>query len=238
MEIKSSAHILVVDDDLRLRSLVEAHLRQVGFTVDGVRDGQGLDHKLHGGEVDLIILDLGLPDEDGLQICQRLRLTYDTPILILTARGEEEDRLPGLEMGADDYLSKPFHPRELIARVQAILRRTKPMNRGRQHADEPEICMKGAFVVDTRRQKILWRGEPLELSQADFQTLSTLIKHEGQPLSRERLMLLSRGRTYASDDRSIDMQISRLRKLLDSKTDGAQHIRTVWGSGYMFLSEP
>ncbi len=238
MESKLPVRILVVDDDLRLRSLVEAHLRQVGFTVEGVRDGQALDHHLLNANVDLIILDLGLPDEDGLQICKRLRLTRDTPILILTARGDEVDRILGLEMGADDYLPKPFHPRELIARVQAILRRTKSLNMSSTKVEAFERLTKGPFEVDMHRQQIRWHGDILALSRADFLMLSTLIKHEGQSLSRERLLALTRGRSYASDDRTIDVQISRLRKILDTKAGGAQHIRTVWGHGYMFLAEP
>ena len=228
--------ILVVDDDLRLRSLVESHLQGFGFAVRGINDGRQIDSLLAETPVDLIILDLGLPHEDGLQICRRLRQHHEVPILMLTARGDEIDRILGLEMGADDYLAKPFHPRELVARIQAILRRTRAAVPRPEAVAAPFQC--GPFTVDTSRQEIQLDGQVLSLTSAEFQTLATLIQHEGQPLTREKLMWLTRGRQLESDDRSIDMQISRLRRLLDSTPGRPRHIRTVWGHGYLFVAEP
>ncbi len=228
--------ILVVDDDLRLRSLVESHLQGFGFAVRSINDGRQIDSLLAETPVDLIVLDLGLPHEDGLQICRRLRQHHDVPILMLTARGDEIDRILGLEMGADDYLAKPFHPRELVARIQAILRRTRAIVSHPETGMPPFQC--GPFTVDMSRQEIQLDGQALSLTSAEFQTLATLIQHEGQPLTREKLMWLTRGRQLESDDRSIDMQISRLRRLLDSTPGRPRHIRTVWGHGYLFVAEP
>ena len=228
--------ILVVDDDLRLRSLVESHLQGFGFAVRGISDGRQIETLLAETTIDLIVLDLGLPYEDGLQICRRLRQHHDVPILMLTARGDEIDRILGLEMGADDYLAKPFHPRELVARIQAILRRTGTAVPRPEAVTAPFQC--GRFTVDMGRQEIQLGGQTLSLTSAEFQTLATLIQHEGQPLTREKLMWLTRGRQLESDDRSIDMQISRLRRLLDSSPGRPRHIRTVWGHGYLFVAEP
>lgn len=234
MVMKNKARILIIDDDLRLRSLVESHLKGYGFMVQGMGDGRQIEAALEENPVDLVILDLGLPHEDGLQICQRLRQQRDVPILMLTARGDEVDRILGLEMGADDYLAKPFHPRELVARIQAILRRV----RGPAPRTTPASFQKGAFQVDMSRQEIRHGDKLIPLTSAEFSTLATLIQHEGQPLTREKLMWLTRGRQLEADDRSIDMQISRLRRLLDKGPGRPRYIRTVWGHGYLFVAEP
>ncbi len=234
--MENKARILVIDDDLRLRSLVESHLKGYGFVVQGMGDGRQIEASLAENPVDLIILDLGLPHEDGLQICRRLRQQHDVPILMLTARGDEVDRILGLEMGADDYLAKPFHPRELVARIQAILRRVRgsaPRTSGVTASFE-----KGPFRVDMSRQEVHLHDQLISLTSAEFLTLATLIQHEGQALTREKLMWLTRGRQLEADDRSIDMQISRLRRLLDKGPGRPRHIRTVWGHGYLFVAEP
>ncbi len=234
--MENKQHILVVDDDLRLRSLVESHLKGYGFAVQGMSDGRQIEAILEASPVDIIILDLGLPHEDGLQICRRLRQHHDVPILMLTARGDEVDRILGLEMGADDYLAKPFHPRELIARIQAILRRVHGNPTRASSSSGP--FQRGPFAVDMSRQEIHHHNEKMALTSAEFLTLAALIQHEGQPLTREKLMWLTRGRQLEADDRSIDMQISRLRRLLDKSPGRPRHIRTVWGHGYLFVAEP
>ena len=233
---QSKGYILVVEDDLRLRSLVQSHLRSYAFSVQGLGDGRQVERVLAESPIDLIVLDLGLPGDDGLQICQRLRQKYPVPILMLTARGEELDRILGLEMGADDYLAKPFHPRELLARIQAVLRRTRGAAMPIPRADEP--CRVGPFSVDRKRQEISLDDKRLELSIAEFATLAALIGHEGQVLWREKLLRLTRQRPHSPNDRSIDMQISRLRRLLGDDRRENRHIRTVWGRGYLFVAEP
>jgi two-component system phosphate regulon response regulator OmpR len=233
---ESKGHILVVEDDLRLRTLVESHLRSYAFSVQGLNDGRQVERVVTESPVDLIVLDLGLPGEDGLQVCQRLRQKHPVPILMLTARGDELDRILGLEMGADDYLAKPFHPRELLARIQAILRRTRGPALPIAAVDEPRKV--GPFRVDRKRQEIFLEERLLELSTAEFNTLAAFIDHEGQVLSRERLLRLTRQRLHDPDDRSIDMQISRLRRLLGDDRRENRHIRTVWGRGYLFVAEP
>lgn len=234
--MQSKGHILVVEDDLRLRTLVESHLRSYAFSVQGLSDGRQVEHVLAESPIDLIVLDLGLPGEDGLQICQRLRQKHPVPILMLTARGDELDRILGLEMGADDYLAKPFHPRELLARIQAVLRRTRGSAIPIAPAEEPRKV--GPFRVDRKRQEIFLEERYLELSTAEFNTLAALIDHEGQVLSRETLLRLTRQRLHDPEDRSIDMQISRLRRLLGDDRRENRHIRTVWGRGYLFVAEP
>ncbi len=233
---QSKGYILVVEDDLRLRSLVQSHLRSYAFSVQGLGDGRQVERVLAESAIDLIVLDLGLPGDDGLQICRRLRQKCSVPILMLTARGDELDRILGLEMGADDYLAKPFHPRELLARIQAILRRTRapalPLAR------VEESCEVGPFRVDRRRQEIFLQEKRLELSTAEFNTLAALIDHDGQVLSREKLLRLTRQRSHDPEDRSIDMQISRLRRLLGDDRRENRHIRTVWGRGYLFVADP
>lgn len=229
-------HILVVEDDLRLRSLLESHLRSFGFAVQGQATGQGIKDILREGKIDLLVLDLGLPKEDGLQICQRIRRDSQIPILILTARNDELDRILGLEMGADDYLTKPFHPRELIARIQAILRRTRASAPSSREAPAEQII--GPFRIDRARQEIFLNDRLLELTTNEFLTLAVLIEHEGQILSREKLLWLTRQRNLDPEDRSIDMQISRLRRLLGDDQREQRRIRTVWGRGYLFVAEP
>jgi two-component system phosphate regulon response regulator OmpR len=233
---QSKGHILVVEDDVRLRGLVESHLRSYAFSVQGLGDGRQVERVLAESAIDLIVLDLGLPGDDGLQICRRLRQQCAVPILMLTARGDELDRILGLEMGADDYLAKPFHPRELVARIQAILRRTR--GPAPPPARVEESCKVGPFRVERRRQEIFLEERRLDLSTAEFNTLAVLIDHEGQVLSREKLLRLTRQRSHDPEDRSIDMQISRLRRLLGDDRRENRHIRTVWGRGYLFVAEP
>ncbi|MBU2753272.1 response regulator [Acidithiobacillus sp. CV18-2] len=228
--------ILVVEDDLRLRSLLESHLRAFGFAVQSRPDGQGLERILQERATDLLVLDLGLPKEDGLQICQRIRRDSQIPILILTARNDELDRILGLEMGADDYLTKPFHPRELVARIQAILRRTRSSSMTTLEKSGEQIV--GPFRLDRGRQEIFLHGKQLELSTSEYLTLAVLIEHEGQVLSREKLLWLTRQRSLDPEDRSVDMQVSRLRRLLGDDQREQRHIRTVWGRGYLFVAEP
>lgn len=230
--------ILVVDDDERIRDLLRRYLTQEGF-IAIVADGATAMTKVMQREgVDLLILDLMMPGEDGLSICKRLRAQGDrTPIIMLTAKGDEMDRIVGLELGADDYLAKPFNPRELLARIQAVLRR-RPATElpGAPSAEEGTVQF-GAFTLDLG-QRTLRRGhQDVPLTTGEFAMLKTLVRHPRIPLTRERLAQLARGRELEAHDRSLDVQISRLRKLIEDDPSSPHHIQTVWGVGYVFIPD-
>jgi two-component system phosphate regulon response regulator OmpR len=230
--------ILVVDDDQRLRDLLTRYLGEQKFEVRAVRDAPEMDKYLARERYDLMVLDLMLPGEDGLAICRRLRATGTAPaIIMLTAKGDEVDRIVGLEMGADDYLPKPFNPRELVARIHAVLRR-KPKS-GVPGAPDAESGPHrfGAFEFDTATRELKKDGKPVSLTSGEYSVLRVLVQHPRQPLSRDKLMELARGREYEVFDRSIDVQISRLRKLIEEDPAKPRHIQTVWGHGYVFVPD-
>lgn len=229
--------ILIVDDDLRLRELLQRYLTEQGFNVRSVADSTEMDKWLTREHMDLVVLDLMLPGEDGLSICRRLRsLDATLPILMLTARGDEIDRIIGLEMGADDYLAKPFNPRELLARINAVLRRHVRPPPG-SPAQTGEAFHFGGFSFDAVTRSLSKNGEPIALTSGEFSLLKTLIDHARQPLSRDRLMQLARGRELDVYDRSIDVQISRLRRILEPDATKPRYIQTVWGFGYVFVPD-
>jgi two-component system, OmpR family, phosphate regulon response regulator OmpR len=227
--------VVVVDDDPKLRELLNRYLTEQGMDVVLAADGPALNKLLLKEPFSLIILDLMLPGEDGLSIMRRLRGANDpTPIILLTAKGEDIDRIIGLEMGADDYLAKPFNPRELLARINAVLRR-KPAD---QAASTPETGSVefGPFKLDLATRILTKDGAPMTLTTGEYALLKILVRHAGQPLSREKLMILARGREYDSFDRSLDVQVSRLRKLLEADPANPRYLQTVWGVGYVFLT--
>src|SRR6185295_18703301 len=208
--------ILVVDDDLRLRDLLQRYLTEQGFSVATVSDAPGMDKALGRERFDLLVLDLMLPGEDGLSVCRRLRGTRNTiPIIMLTAKGEDVDRIVGLEMGADDYLAKPFNPRELVARINAVLRRRAAPTPPGAPATEVEVVSFGGMTVNLATRTLEREGKALSLTTGEFALLKVLVTHPRTPLSRDKLMELARGREYEVFDRSIDVQISRLRKLIE-----------------------
>jgi two-component system phosphate regulon response regulator OmpR len=229
--------LLVVDDDLRLRDLLSRYLTEQGFAVDVAPDAPAMDRQLGRNRYDLIVLDLMLPGEDGLAICRRLRGTgNDIPIVMLTARGDEVDRIVGLEMGADDYLPKPFNPRELLARINAVLRRKSSLPASAPASDEAVVEF-GAYRLDLATRELSNAGKPVPLTSGEFALLKVLVKHPRHPLSREKLMELARGREHEAFDRSIDVQVSRLRKLLEQDPGNPRFIQTVWGFGYVFVPD-
>ncbi|MCC6610648.1 MAG: two-component system response regulator OmpR [Burkholderiales bacterium] len=230
--------ILVVDDDPRLRDLLQRYLGEQGFAVRTASDGHAMDKQLAHERFDLMVLDLMLPGEDGLSICRRLRGTKNTiPIIMLTAKGEDVDRIVGLEMGADDYLPKPFNPRELVARVHAVLRRrTAPAPPGAP-TDEAGPVSFGGMTVDLARRTLTKHGQEVALTTGEFALLKVLVTHPRTPLSRDKLMELARGREYEVFDRAIDVQVSRLRKLVEPDPGKPVYIQTVWGFGYMFVPD-
>ena len=230
--------ILVVDDDQRLRELLVRYLGEQGFEVRAVSDAAGMDKQLARDRYDLIVLDLMLPGEDGLAICRRLRSQNSGPaIVMLTAKGDDVDRIVGLEMGADDYLPKPFNPRELVARINAVLRRRQPGGPPGSPAAQIEIHRFGAFELNLATRSLARDDKDVPLTTGEFSVLKVLVQHPRQPLSRDKLMELARGREYEVFDRSIDVQISRLRKIVEEDPSKPRHIQTVWGFGYVFVPD-
>ncbi|MDW8468456.1 MAG: two-component system response regulator OmpR [Burkholderiales bacterium] len=228
--------ILVVDDDPRLRELLVRYLGEQGLEVKAVADGSAMDRALARERYDLIVLDLMLPGEDGLAICRRLRASAGAPaILMLTAKGDDVDRIVGLEMGADDYLPKPFNPRELVARIHAVLRRRRPAGPPGAPALEAGVFRFGPFEFNAAARSLAKDGRPVPLTTGEYAVLKVLVEHAGTPLSRDKLMELARGREYEAFDRSIDVQISRLRKLIEPDPAHPRYIQTVWGFGYVFV---
>ncbi|RMX08361.1 two-component system response regulator OmpR [Corticibacter populi] len=230
--------ILVVDDDARIRDLLRRYLAQEGFEVMVAEDSKALNRILLRETFDLIVLDLMLPGEDGLSICRRLRSNNDrTPIIMLTAKSEDVDRIVGLEVGADDYVGKPFNPRELLARIHAVLRRRPTPEAPGAPAGDNAVVSFGAFTFDMGARTLQKNGEELSLTTGEFAMLKALVRHPRQPLSREKLALLARGREFEPFDRSLDVQISRLRKLVEEDPTSPRYIQTVWGVGYVFVPD-
>lgn len=230
--------ILIVDDDHRLRELLLRYLGEQGFEARAVPDATGMDKMLARERYDLIVLDLMLPGEDGLAICRRLRAANAGPaILMLTAKGDEVDRIVGLEMGADDYLPKPFNPRELVARANAILRRRAPGGPPGGPVAATELHRFGEFELNLGTRALTKAGKSVSLTTGEFSVLKILVQHPRTPLSRDKLMELARGREYEAFDRSIDVQISRLRKIVEDDHAHPRLIQTVWGFGYVFVPD-
>ncbi len=229
--------ILVVDDDHRHRDLLVRFLGGEGYDVKAVPDAPAMDKQLARERYDLVVLDLMLPGEDGLAICRRLRAQDTAPaIIMLTAKGDEVDRIVGLEMGADDYLPKPFNPKELVARVKAVLRRKTPSGPPGAPA-AGGMFQFGDFSLNLATRTLTRAGKEVSLTTGEFSVLKVLVQHPRQPLSRDKLMELARGREYEVFDRSIDVQISRLRKIVEDDPSKPKHIQTVWGFGYVFVPD-
>lgn len=230
--------VLVVDDDQKLLNLVIQFLTREGFDVAGVGSGKAMDDYLSRHPVHLIVLDLMLPGEDGLSIARRLRANSPIPILMLSARGDDIDRIIGLEVGADDYLAKPFNPRELSARVKAILRRTRELNRvAGFDAQSSETYRFGDFLLNLTTNALSRDGLQIGLTAGEFSLLEAFVMNPNRVLSRDHLIELIKGYERSPYDRSIDVRVTRLRKKLESNPDQPQYIRTVWGRGYIFTPQ-
>ncbi len=229
--------ILMVDDDARIRELLQRYLTEQGFEIKTVADAKEMDVALNNENYDLLVLDLMLPGEDGLAICRRLRANnMTTPVIMLTARGDEVDRIIGLEMGADDYLPKPFNPRELLARINAVMRR-------HEHSPESEVNTRtdvisfGDFLFDPSSRSLSRDGTQITITSGEFALLKVFTEHPRQPLSRDRLMQLARGRELDVFDRSIDVQVSRLRRIIEADPAHPRYLQTMWGFGYVFIPD-
>jgi two-component system phosphate regulon response regulator OmpR len=237
MDEKVRYRVLVVDDDARLRELLSRYLHEQGYVTLTVEDGQAMDRVLSRDRFDLIVLDLMLPGEDGLSICRRLRAGGNAiPIIMLTARGDDDDRIVGLDMGADDYIGKPFNPRELLARIQAVMRRQPIIPPGSPAAKE-EVITFSNVRIDLGARKFERDGEDVPITTAEFSLLRVLIQNARLPLARNKLTEMARGREYEAFDRAIDVQISRLRKLVEDDPANPRYIQTVWGFGYVFVPD-
>lgn len=233
MTTPAAEHLLVVDDDPELRDLLARYLGEQGFQVSAVADGSAMDKLLEHKLPDLVILDLMLPGEDGLSIARRLRAQYQFPIIILSARGEEVDRIVGLEVGADDYLPKPFNPRELLARIRAVLRRP-----AQQTAIETNGRHRfGPFTLDVQRHTLMRAGSEIGLTAGEFALLQVLVAHPNHVLSRDRLIDLLKGYDRSPFDRSIDVRVTRLRRKIEDDPTAPRYLRTIWGQGYLFTPE-
>ena len=232
--MKSVERILVIHDDVELCSLVAEYLKPEGFQVEAIHDGKaGLARALSGEHL-LIVLDVMLPGLNGFDVLRRIRDSSRIPVLLLTARGEDVDRIVGLEIGADDYLPKPFNPRELVARIRAILRRSSKS----REQDVPEVIRVGDVELDPATRTVLHRGKLVDLTSVEFELLHVLLREAGRVVTREALVDEVLGRKFSPFDRSIDMHVSKVRKKLGDSETG-DHIKTVRGAGYIFaLTRP
>jgi two-component system alkaline phosphatase synthesis response regulator PhoP len=230
-------NILIVEDDREIAQLVRDYLERAGFETAWAGDGNQALAQIRNGRQDLVVLDLGLPKRDGLDVLREIRGMGHSPVLILTARGEETDRIVGLELGADDYIVKPFSPREVVARVRAVLRRASAPE------DDRQLLRRGAMEIDIPRMRVTLDGRPIELTATEFQLIATLARRPGQVFTRGQLLDAVRGDAFEGYERAIDAHIKNIRRKLEAETvpdpDGSRrvYIQTVYGVGYRFAEE-
>ncbi len=225
--------MLVVDDDVELRDLARQYLQQKGYDVVCVEDGITMDAALEAHDVDLVILDLMLPGEDGLSIAKRLKRKSAIPIIMVSAQGEDVDRIVGLEVGADDYMTKPFNPRELLARIRAVMRRTS----GQESTNDSHLLEFGAFRLDLNAHRLTREQRTVPLTTGEFDLLSVLAQHPNRVLDRDRILDLLTGAERSPFDRSIDVRVTRLRGKIEPDPSSPSYIKTIWGKGYMFCPD-
>ena len=235
--MSDSNHLLIVDDDADIRDLLSRFLRRQGFRVNTAKDGRQMRQALEEWQIDLVVLDRMLPGEDGLELCRDLRAKSRMPIIMLTVMGAETDRIIGLEMGADDYLVKPFHPHELLARIKAVLRRVRDLPLAEAEKRQGVLRFAGWKLDVARRRLEACDGVNIALSDGELDLLIAFAEHPQRVLTREQLLDLSRGRAPIAFDRSIDMQVGRLRRKIEASPDDPELIKTVRGRGYMFTAE-
>jgi two-component system, OmpR family, response regulator len=231
-----TAHILVVDDDREIRDLIGRFLSRHGYRVTAVGDGRDMHQALADWHIDLVVLDLMLPGEDGLSLCRALRARSQIPVIMLTMMGEETDRIIGLEVGADDYLAKPFNPRELLARIKAVLRRARSDPAAAAAGGRSKLDFAGWRLDPGLRRLQSPQGLVVDLTTGEFDLLVAFVEHPQRVLSRDQLLDLTHGRTEAPFDRSIDMQVSRLRHKIEANPKTPELIKTLRGGGYVFTA--
>lgn len=233
-QISDGPHILIVDDNREIRELLSKYLSKNGMRVSQSASAADARRAIKDKAIDLIVLDIMMPGEDGLSLCRHIRETSDKPVIFLSAMAEDTDRIVGLEIGADDYLIKPFNPRELLARIKAVTRRSNNLPQAEAALSETAALRFDRWIFDPERREV--RGEDgtqLNLSTGEFRLLSVLLGHPGVVMTRDRLLDLTRGRDAAPFDRSMDNQVSRLRKKLERDPKNPEIIKTVWGGGYV-----
>lgn len=235
--METTPHILIVDDHEEIRSLLAKYLRKHGYRVTTADGGPAMKRILQDSAIDLIVLDIMMPGEDGLSLCRSLRAKGDLPIIMLTAMAEETDRVIGLEIGADDYLTKPFNPRELLARIKAVLRRARSLPPQREQPQDGRLRF-DRWCLNTEQRELLDDANVITpLSTAEFALLMAFLDRPNRVLSRDQLLDLTQGREAKSFDRSIDNQVSRLRKKIEQDPKAPRLIKTVWGGGYSFACD-
>jgi len=235
---ESRPHILVVEDSRDIREPLARYLREHFYRATTAADAASARKVMKGAAIDLVVLDIMMPGEDGLSLCRSIRETAQIPVILLTAKGEEVDRIIGLEMGADDYIAKPFSPRELIARIAAVLRRTQALP-PRQTPPESARIRFGDWTLDTGQRELVGaEGVAVPLSSGEFRLLTALLERPKISLTRNQLLDLTKGRDAELFDRSIDNHVSRLRKKIEPDPKSPRYIKTVWGGGYIFAVEP
>jgi len=223
--------VLVVDDDAGIRELIADYLGKQGMSVETARDGKEMDERLTRFDPDLIVMDLMMPGEDGLALTRRVKAAIGVPVIMLSARGEDIDRIVGLEVGADDYLPKPFNPRELLARIRAVLRRGSEARSGQEVAEQSRF---GPFALNLAAQSLSRDGDEIAVTQAEFTLLKLFVEHPNRALSRDQIMDWLKGYERDPFDRSIDVRVTRLRRKIEDDPANPAYIRTIWGQGYLF----
>jgi two-component system phosphate regulon response regulator OmpR len=229
--------VLIIDDDEKLCKLLKEYLEENGFKVIVLADGSEVKKTLQKESLKMVILDIMLPGKDGLEVLKEIRMDHTLPVIMLTAKGDDTDRIVGLELGADDYLPKPFNPRELLARMKAVLRRAVPKEGDQARKKEDTVLKAGGVTLNKAKQTVLIKDKELELSSTEYKILEVLMRHPNVVFSRDQLLDLARGREFMAFDRSIDVHISKLRAKLEPDPRSPTRIKTVWGTGYMFMDK-
>ncbi len=233
----STAHILIVDDHRDIRETLARYLTKNNMRTTTAESASAARKALKNSSIDLVVLDIMMPGEDGLSLCRHLVETNQAPVILLTAMAEDTDRVVGLEIGADDYVTKPFNPRELLARIRAVLRRANSSPRERDPIDTEKLAFNGWILDTARRELVDPENVSVPLSSGEFQLLLAFLKRPRVVLSREQLLDLTSGRSLGVFDRSIDNQVSRLRRKIEPDAKNPELIKTVWGGGYTFTGE-
>lgn len=230
--------VLIVDDDVKLRKLLKEYLEGYGYEIMTLADGLNIMNTIQARLPAIIILDIMLPKKNGLEILREIREASRVPVIMLTAKGDDADRIVGLEMGADDYLPKPFNPRELLARIKAVLRRVKPDEDNGAQKEKEIYIRSGSMVLNKANHSLYIKDQEIELSSTEYKILKALMERPNRVLTRDQLMNLAQGRDFMAFDRSIDVHISKLRAKLEVDPRSPKRIKTVWGTGYMFVDGP